>query len=265
MKKTTLALFIVALSGILSYSCNRSQDEAWPGDQDHLIMSVLWFQKSAEMRALFLQGYNIASERLAEAAAVKNGGRPLAVVADLDETILDNSPYEAWQVHTGKGFSDDNWKKWTDRGEAKALPGALEFTILAESLGVEMFYVSNRAVDDAFETTLENLRNLGFPFADSAHLLLKTTTSSKIERRNRILETHDIILLLGDNLADVDVVFESRERNLGFNDVDSLTSLFGSRYIIFPNPMYGSFERPALVPDENITTRQRYMRSLVGY
>lgn len=265
MKKTTLALFIVVVSGILGSSCSRSQAEAWSGDQDHLIMSVLWFQKSAEMRALFLQGYNIASERLAEAAAAGKGGRPLAVVADLDETILDNSPYEAWQIHTGKGFSDANWKVWTDRAEAKALPGALEFTRLAESLGVEMFYVSNRSVEDAFGTTLENLRNLGFPFADTAHLLLKTTTSSKIERRNRILETHDIILLLGDNLADVDAAFESRERNLGFNAVDSLSSLFGDRYIVFPNPMYGSFERPALVSDENITTRQRYVRSLAGY
>ena len=119
-RKTTLTLLYVALSLILSSSCTRRQAKVWSGDQDHLIMSVLWFQKSAEMRALFLQGYNIATERLVDAAG-KKGARPLAVVADLDETILDNSPYEVWLINTGNGFSDANWKEWTDRAEAKAL------------------------------------------------------------------------------------------------------------------------------------------------
>jgi len=265
MRKTSFILFIALLSVVAGAACNRRQSETRPGDQDHLIMSVLWFQKSAEMRALFVQGYNIASERLTEAVASRKGDKPLAVVADLDETILDNSRYEVWQVQTGNGFSEANWKEWTDRAEAEALPGALEFTRLAESLGVDVFYVSNRTVDDAFNSTLENLRRLGFPFADTAHLLLKTTTSSKTDRRNTILETHDIILLLGDNLADHSSIFEKRDRNLGFDDVDSLASLFGNRYIVFPNPMYGNWERPALMPDENIPARQRYIKSLKGY
>ena len=264
MQKTSQALLIVVLSAIVVCSCGRREAEVWTGEQDHLIMSVLWFQRSAEMRALFLQGYNVASERLVDAAS-KKGARPLAVVADLDETILDNSRYEVWQINTGKGFSDANWKLWTDRAEATALPGALEFAKLAESLGVEVFYISNRTMEDAYETTLENLRRLGFPYADSAHLLLKTTTSMKTERRNKVLETHDIVLLLGDNLADVDDAFESRSRNLGFDDVDSLASRFGAKNIVFPNPMYGSFERAALVPDENISRRQRYVKSLDGF
>jgi 5'-nucleotidase (lipoprotein e(P4) family) len=264
MMKKQFALVTVTLL-LISTSCTSPGDESNNGEQDHLIMSVLWFQRSAEMRALFIQGYNIASERLTEAVAMNESDRPLAVVADIDETILDNSPFEGWQIGSGNGFSEATWKAWTDREEARPLPGALEFALHAESLGVEIFYVSNRSVDDALGSTLRNLISFGFPYADSSHVLLKSASSSKIERRNRILETHEIILLIGDNLSDLDGVFERRDRNYGFEDVDSLAGSFGKRFIMLPNPMYGSWTSPALDRNESLTMRERMVRSIVSF
>jgi 5'-nucleotidase (lipoprotein e(P4) family) len=264
MKKASFFATFFTVVILLVSSCSTKSTDSFTGAQDHLIMSVLWFQKSAEMQALFIQGYNIASEKLRDAVAQNSGTKPLAVVADIDETILDNSPFEGWQIATGKGFTDETWKEWTDRGEAKPLPGALGFAKLAESLGVEIFYVSNRSEGDALETTIQNLKELGFPYADREHMLLKTETSSKVERRGRILETHEIVMLIGDNLADLDAVFEERDASLGFDVVDSLSHLFGERFIVLPNPMYGSWVNPSL-GKEDLPERERYVRSIISY
>ncbi|MCK7540271.1 MAG: hypothetical protein MZV63_59950 [Marinilabiliales bacterium] len=119
---------------------------------------------------------------------------------------------------------------------------------LADSLGVEIFYVSNRTVSDAHESTLANLKSAGFRNADGRIIFfLKEDVSSKIERRNKILETHEIVLLIGDNLADLDGVFENRDKNFGFDSVDSLSGYFGEKFIILPNPMYGTWEKPAII------------------
>jgi 5'-nucleotidase (lipoprotein e(P4) family) len=217
------------------------------------------------MRALFIQGYNIAGERLSQITSTPGDGRPKAVVADIDETILDNSPFEAWQVQSGSEFTDEAWKDWTDRAEARPLPGALDFAKHAEKLGVDLFYVSNRTEEDAFGSTLENLRRFGFPYADSAHIILKTTTSSKQERRDKIMENYDIVLLIGDNLADLDSVFERRSRSYGFGDVDDKAADFGNRFIVLPNPMYGSWVNPAIIQDEKLTLRERLRKSLQSY
>ncbi|MDX9930707.1 MAG: 5'-nucleotidase, lipoprotein e(P4) family [Bacteroidales bacterium] len=262
--RSLIVSLISAFLIIISLSCKK-QHNAECGEQDHLIMSVLWFQRSAENRALFLQGYNIAAMRLRDMASNPGAARPGAIVADLDETILDNSPFEAWQVLTGGEFTDENWKVWTDGAEAEPLPGALEFVREAERLGYEVFYVSNRSMKDAFLPTLDNLRKYGFPFADSAHLLLKEGQSSKVERRNRIMETHDIVLLIGDNLADLDAVFEKRDRSGGAENVDSLASLFGDSYIVMPNPMYGSWVNPALDEDQKASYRERLVRGLTSF
>jgi len=262
-KHIRIAVFAFIVSLIFS-SCAPKGENSLTENQDHLIMSVLWFQKSAEMRALFIQGFNIASERLLEAKSGEGTGKPLAVVADIDETVLDNSPFEGWQIMTGNSFSDSTWKRWTDMAMATPLPGALEFAMLADSLGVEIFYVSNRTVSDALEATIKNLKSAGFPYADEDHILLKEDTSSKIARRNQILESHEIVLLIGDNLADLAGIFEQREKNFGFDSVDSLSRYFGEKFIILPNPMYGTWEKPAIMPGEGMTLRERLKKSVTA-
>lgn len=259
-----LTVLFAVLPAVI-HSCSDNQEKNLSGKQDHLIMSVLWFQKSAESRALFIQGYNVAARALGEMTTGPSDGRPRAVVADLDETILDNSPFEAWLIVTGNEYSDEYWKAWTDRAEARPLPGALSFTKEAERLGIEVFYLSNRTVRDAYESTLENMRRYGFPYADTAHIILKEDVSSKIERRNRIMETHDIIMLIGDNLADHDGIFENREQGRDFRQVDSLASFFGTRYIVLPNPMYGSWVNAATTGDQKMPLRERLVRSLTSY
>src|SRR5699024_11692954 len=76
-----------------------------------------------------------------------------------------------------------------------------EFLDYAKSRGVEIFYVSNRA-QDLKEATIENMKAIGFPFADKTHLLFKTDDSAKKDRFQKVAQNYKIIMFMGDNLSD---------------------------------------------------------------
>lgn len=211
-----------------------------PGTQEHLMMATLWQQNAGEYRALCYQAYNMAMLKLDYTLSVSRYAKPPCVVLDIDETVLDNSPYTAWQIETQNAYSDSTWMLWTAKAMADTVPGALGFTKFARSKGVEVFYLSNRKTAETMPT-LKNLQKFGFPFADEKHLLLKTETSNKEARRQQILETNAIVMLVGDDLNDFAEVFEKQstlERN---QLVDKQQSNWGTNYVIVPNPMYGSW------------------------
>lgn len=250
-----ILVFLLGITLVFN-SCQQADfDES--KSQDHLIMSVLWYQKSAEMKAIYYQSFNWAKLKV-DMALEKKGAQKLAVVVDIDETMLDNSPSEVRSIQTGKGFSKESWSDWTSQIKAKALPGAVEFSKYAESKGIDVFYISNRSVD-AFDVTLQNLRNENFAFADSSHILLKSNTSSKEPRRNIVKENFEIILLIGDNLLDFSDIFEDRSDNYGFNTVEENKELFGDIFIVLPNPMYGNWEREVLGNKNDLSDAEKYL------
>ncbi|MCU0457138.1 MAG: hypothetical protein MUE74_12630 [Bacteroidales bacterium] len=91
MKK--IACLLLAFAVLSSCSVTKPRQEAFKEDQKSLVVSVLWFQKSAEMKALFLQGYNTASRILEEKIRTPGESRPRAVIMDLDETVRDRLYY----------------------------------------------------------------------------------------------------------------------------------------------------------------------------
>jgi predicted secreted acid phosphatase len=54
------------------------------------VMATLWFQRSAEYRALCYQAYNLAELRIKEYLAHPNSEKPAAVIFDIDETLLES-------------------------------------------------------------------------------------------------------------------------------------------------------------------------------
>jgi len=212
-------------------------------DTDQSVMATLWYQKSGELRALCYQAYNLAEMRVNEYLSHPDSGAQPAVIFDIDETLLDNSPSEALNIIEGKPYTSDRWKAWTDRASARALPGAVDFCRFLARNDVELIYLSNRSNTEIL-TTMKNLQDLNFPYADRNHLYMKAETSDKESRRNIIEKKYNVILLVGDNLADFDEIFENRSVNLGFHAVDSLREEFGKKFIILPNPMYGGWTKP---------------------
>ena len=242
--------FILLISAFLLTSCHTTSKVESPSgkSQDKLLMAVSWYQNSGEMMALYYQGFNIARQRIDEAVTAESSAKPLAVVVDIDETMLDNSPFETILMNSAD--FQKGWYDWTSKASAKATPGALEFARYAQSKNVEIYYITNRD-DKEREATLKNLQFLGFPFADNNHLYTRHdfsvangNTSSKDSRRAKVAENHEIILLIGDNLNDFSGLFENRHENYGKQAVENSRDQFGRKFIILPNPMYGAWEKP---------------------
>ncbi|MEW5845193.1 MAG: 5'-nucleotidase, lipoprotein e(P4) family [Bacteroidota bacterium] len=233
-------LLLAAMTLPLIISCTgKTKKEQYY--QDYLIYATIWYQNSPEMKALYYQGFNIAGERLKQFSKVKTT-KPKAVVVDIDETMLNNSPFQAQEIIDNKEFSGDFWNEWSQLAKAEATPGAVEFSKLCDSLGVALFYISNRKVNE-FEATLRNLDSLGFAFAKPEFLILRDNESSKKARREKIMERYEIVLLIGDNLNDFSEIFEDRSNSWGNPTVEQFKKEFGYRYIILPNPMYGDWEK----------------------
>ncbi|MBU0763525.1 MAG: 5'-nucleotidase, lipoprotein e(P4) family [Bacteroidetes bacterium] len=216
--------------------------EVRPSSSLHLEMAVLWYQRSAEMRAISYQTYNIARLLLDEKLkTIPDTVRP-AVVVDVDETVLNNSPFEALLLKTGKKYNQEDWKLWIEKAEANPLPGSVEFLNYAISKEVEVFYISNRK-DISLGQTLHNLKKFGFPNTENKYLLFRENDFSKEPRRKKVAEEYEILLFIGDNLADFTELYENRGTDLGFDVVDKHSGDFGSRFLIMPNPIYGDWEK----------------------
>lgn len=204
------------------------------------VYSALWQQNAAEFRALCYQAYNVATEIVKEKSSMQHL-RPIAIVTDIDETFLDNSPYAVTQALKGKEFDQQSWLDWTSKGEAVAFPGSVEFFNYAASRNVAVFYISNRNEND-WPGTIKNLKNLGFPFADDDHVLLMKDTSNKEERRKQVLDQYEIFLLLGDNLSDFSEIFYHKSQAERNRLTDEHAAEFGKRFIVLPNSGYGDWE-----------------------
>ncbi len=236
MKRLIFAAFTLFLPfGVFA------QDTASTAGYRDYTTAVLWQQHSGEFRALAFQAYNFARLSLVPKIAEASNGKKNCVVVDVDETVLDNSPFQGNEIRNHKIFNQQDWANWTSKGIADTIPGALGFLTFAASQQVETFYLSNREVSE-IEGTLKNLQTLGFPYADKDHMLFKTTTSDKEPRRKALSEKYNILMLCGDNLSDFSNVFYREGKNT-IEQVDAAQQKFGTQYIVLPNPMYGDWEK----------------------
>ncbi len=232
MGKSTKIFLLGLLAGILATSFTVIKLNPLV---NQLVVSVFWYQHANEKKALYLQGFNMAKRAIDQTVANYKGSKPLAVIVDIDETVLDNSPYETFLIKTGQNFTHKTWDKWVQQARANPTPGAVEFTQYAKQKGVEVFYITNRREKNR-QYTLVNLQNQGFAYADSSHLLMRTTTSDKTARRQIVQSKYHVICYIGDSMGDFDQKYEDdKEGLLIYKDVDS----FGTKYIVMPNPMYG--------------------------
>lgn len=222
---------------------------------DGKLWSSLFQQRAAEYRALCLQAYNIARVRVDELFPLPTT-KPKAIVTDIDETFLDNSPYAVHRALQGLDYTMDTWMQWTAKGNADTLTGALSFFNYAASKNFEIFYITNREEKER-DGTLQNLKKFNFPFADNSHLILRQNTSSKELRRQQVSTTHEIVLLLGDNLADFSSLFDKKSETERGQYVQQLAAEFGKKFIVLPNANYGGWEEAIYNNSYNWTAAQK--------
>ena len=226
--------------------------------------AVDWMQRSTEYRASAETIYHAATARLDVLLADKNEdalvaeergnsakGLPPAVVLDLDETVLDNSPYQARLIDGDKEYADVTWDQWVEEKKARAVPGALAFTRAAAQKGITVFYVSNRAVH-LKDATIANLEALGFPLKDDSVFLglgtfvqdCEQNGSEKLCRRKLVGQKYRVLMQFGDQLGDFVQVLSNTPADRQAL-ADKYAGWWGERWFMLPNPSYGSWE-PAL-------------------
>ncbi|MBK8711913.1 MAG: 5'-nucleotidase, lipoprotein e(P4) family [Niastella sp.] len=203
------------------------------------LFTSLFQQKAAEYRALCLQAYNIARYRIENYKPKTN--KKLAIITDIDETLLDNSPYAVHQAYQGKEFDPASWYTWTSKADADTMPGAGSFLHYCASKNVEVFYITNRDEKER-ENTILNLKKFGLPYADGIHMLTKQTSSAKEPRRQYVMQDHEVILLMGDNLSDFSSLFDKKNMQDRSSQVTIFSAEFGDRFIVLPNANYGDWE-----------------------
>lgn len=194
---------------------------------------------SAEYYALCIQAYNMAKLKI-DKALITSSKEPLAIIADIDETVLNNLPYNEMLIETGESFSQKTWSEWVNNREATPIPGALDFFNYVEDQDIEIIYLSNRRVEN-YEPTKANLISAGFPFDDQTIMLLRDKDGNKESRRKQ-LSGFNVVLLLGDNLSDFNERFYKKSNESRIEGVNSLQQMFADRYILFPNLIYGTWE-----------------------
>ncbi|MEZ5455447.1 MAG: HAD family acid phosphatase [Lysobacteraceae bacterium] len=232
------------------------------GAHDNL-NATLWMQSAAEYQAATLGSYAQARQQLdaALADATINAlplseqtqgfeSLPPAIISDADETLIDNSPFQARRIRDGGDFDPATWAAWSNERKARGIPGAVAFAQYAASRGVTVYYVTNRDHASEYQATADNLRALGFPLADdNSNLLLRgdprAPGKEKGERRRFVAKNHRVVMLLGDNLGDfLDGVGGDVAARQAL--IAPYADWWGSRWIMLPNPSYGSWESAVL-------------------
>lgn len=254
-------LLTVAIAGLSlarpAFSQPVASNDVIASNTNPLMYALAWKQTSAEYRALYHQGFNIARLHVENALVQQRvGSKPLAVITDVDDTVLHALSYWGYLINNNKDFFEDPlWDEWIAEDLVSAAPGALEFLKFCADSNVDIFYVTSRDQGDATtEIVLSNLRSIGAPQVNEQHVTALRESSNKEIRQDEVMQTHEVVVMLGDNLNDF------RRKYYIRGDVDARIAameedshLFGIEYIMFPNPtdghwlaaIFGESEPPA--------------------
>jgi acid phosphatase len=214
-------------------------------------------QNAAEYRALTSLVYQTATSNLGMAiedsywtAYPNQEGREFqqktpAIILDVDETVLNNAPFQARMIKQNSGFDPEQWNSWVMEAKADPVPGALTFTKRADKEGIAVFYLTNREAK-VEAGTRENLKKLGFPLPEGEDRILSNKerenwTSAKTNRRAFVAENHRILMFFGDDLNDfisAKGISQQKRRKL----IEEHQDKWGRQWYVLPNPVYGSWE-----------------------
>lgn len=221
--------------------------------------ATLWMQTAVEYKASTTETYRDAQGALLRGladrhwtAALEQTGDfanlPPAVVLDLDETVLDNSPFEARLVASGAAWSKDSWQTWVNEENATMIPGSMDFLQFARTQRVAPIYITNRACDPTSDAdpTVQQLRKLKMPVATGSDWLLceqPGAGSDKSLRRAEVARHYRILLMFGDQLGDFLGIPKASANLAGREKLfEDHQAMWGERWFQLPNPTYGSWE-----------------------
>ena len=255
-----IATWTTSLVLLLTVAVAHAAD---PLESNPKLYSTLWMQTAAEYEALCEQIYTNATQVvLRRAAKLDKVGLPLAVVMDLDETVLDNGVYQRHRMQGGQEPFSPFVAQHVN--EIRLVPGAKRFINAMDEHGIAVVYISNR-YDFIAQATVQTLELNGIGTAgddtmtlaertqqmkdERRLLLIAAEDHSKRERRALAAEKYRIIAYFGDKLADFPGPFEWHERPTPAERLEAVIDVeaespgpFGTRWFLLPNTVYGDWE-----------------------
>lgn len=246
---------LLALLGSMTFSpAARAQNADAGNARTHeQLDAALWVQTSAEFYAIARQTFAGASEKLDLAlrdplwtasteqfAAGKYDQLPPAVIVNLDETVWNNSPYQARIILQIGQHNMPEFIAWCDEAKCPAVPGAKEFLEHAKQRGVKIVYITPRP-DLTRDGTIRNLQRLNYPFDEDKDQLIMSGGWPNHDKREQVAASHRILLIVSDNLGDFLHDTEATatvRREMAARHAD----YWGLKWFLLPNPMYGHWE-----------------------
>ncbi len=230
--------------------------------------AVIWLQSSTEYAAV-TEGIYAAATAALEAMA-QNASAPtdgMAIVLDVDETVLDNSPYQGQLIFDEANYGRESWDRWVALRAATEVPGVVGFIENAQSLGFHVAFVTNRPcrarpdsadVCPQVEDTRVNLEAVGIDTSlttlflrgerppEPCRALLAPgeqatgtwSSSDKTSRRACVELDREIVMLFGDQLGD----FTEEHGAPGRQTAAGFKENWGRIWFMLPNPTYGGWK-----------------------
>ncbi|MCW5212138.1 hypothetical protein VU04_04420 [Desulfobulbus sp. TB] len=255
-------LFLVFIS-----VCTTAKAENPP----EMLLGVLWAQASAEWHVATEQAFHLAKVNIEQAlkdptwtAALEQTENfqnlPPAVIVDVDETLLDNSPFAARLILAGKEYDPKLWVEWVKESSAAPVPGAVSFIRFAKEKGVAVFYVTNRKVK---KETVRNIKKVIDPDVKPEQVLCKKERpewgSDKTSRRAFIAEKFRTLLLIGDDYNDFAFLDKSGpEERIG--KAMEHQGYWGRKWILISNPVYGSWKSALYRHDYRLADEEKLQK-----
>lgn len=235
-----------------------------PAD-DPRLNATLYMQQAEELRRLSRQAFALAIIRLPAAlrqpgsAALEQTdggtGKPPAVIFDVDETVLDNSPHQARAILGGvRHFDPGLWDEWLSERAAAPMPGAVDFVKELRRSNVRVVYITNRECRPRpaspgqdcpqHADTIANLNAVGLGPVAPEDLMLKGQggwPGDKAPRRIKAAETHRIVMSVGDQFSDMMSVTRRDDSAARARIAAEHEALWETRWVVIPNPTYGQW------------------------
>lgn len=207
---------------------------------ERFVLAALYAQVSGEFKALQFQAYNIARLRISEYVNNCSLKGNEAIVIDIDEAVLETFAFESKMIVENLKYPE-GFNEYLQKSICKPVSGSLDFLKFVDSLGIKIYYVSNRLLDQ-MDASINNLVKYNYPQVSESNILLKDKIHDKENRRNKIKKDHNILLLIGDSIEDFSNIFQSNTNDERNALVMKYKELFGKKFIVLPNPSYGTWE-----------------------
>jgi len=140
-------------------------------------------------------------------ALASGSGKSLAIVSDLDETLLDNRPFfEKIESKSEDQISWDDFESWQKTVKAKPLKPTEDLLAYARSKGVAVFFVTGR-MERLRRVTIENLLKYGIAY-DGLYMRAngdeQDASTMKSAYRKQIEDMgFEIVVNIGDQYSDL--------------------------------------------------------------